>query len=209
MLVARVYLRVSTAGQDLERQEQILEEAKKAGYYIAGVYREKASGAQTDRPELQRMINDLQPGDVVIAEKIDRISRLPLSDAERLIESIRGKGAKLAIPGIVDLSDIADNTDGITKIVLQAVQDMLLKIALQMAHDDYKDRRERQAQGVLVARRKGKYKGRRPNKAVREHIVLLRSTGHTISQTARLAGCSTTLVKVAWREWKMKQEKSQ
>ena len=40
------------------------------------IYREKASGARPDRPELLRMIADLQPGEVVVAEKIDRISRL-------------------------------------------------------------------------------------------------------------------------------------
>lgn len=77
-MVARVYLRVSTDAQDLERQEAITTAAKAAGYYVAGIYREKASGARADRPELLRMIGDLQPGEVVIAEKIDRISRLPL-----------------------------------------------------------------------------------------------------------------------------------
>ncbi|EOL0482102.1 recombinase family protein, partial [Escherichia coli] len=76
-MVARVYLRVSTDAQDLERQEAITTAAKAAGYYVAGIYREKASGARADRPELLRMIGDLQPGEVVIAEKIDRISRLP------------------------------------------------------------------------------------------------------------------------------------
>lgn len=76
-MVARVYLRVSTDAQDLERQEGIITAAKAAGYYVAGIYREKASGARADRPELLRMIGDLQPGEVVIAEKIDRISRLP------------------------------------------------------------------------------------------------------------------------------------
>lgn len=75
--VARVYLRVSTDAQDLERQESIIEAAKASGYYVAGVYREKASGARADRPELLRMIDDLQPGEIVIAEKMDRISRLP------------------------------------------------------------------------------------------------------------------------------------
>ena len=44
--VARVYLRVSTVDQDLERQERIIEEARGGGYYVAGVYREKASGAK-------------------------------------------------------------------------------------------------------------------------------------------------------------------
>ena len=58
--VARVYLRVSTDEQDLTRQERIVSEARSAGYYVAGVYREKASGARADRPELLRMIDDLQ-----------------------------------------------------------------------------------------------------------------------------------------------------
>ena len=72
---ARVYLRVSTDEQDLARQEAIVAGARAAGYYVAAVYREKASGARADRPELLRMVADLQPGEVVVAEKIDRISR--------------------------------------------------------------------------------------------------------------------------------------
>jgi hypothetical protein len=94
-----------------------------------GVYREKASGARIDRPELLRMIADLQPGEVVVAEKIDRLSRLPLAEAEQLVNSIRAKGAKLAVPGLVDLSEIAAAADGVAKIVLESVQALLLKLA--------------------------------------------------------------------------------
>jgi DNA invertase Pin-like site-specific DNA recombinase len=88
---ARIYLRVSTEQQDLARQEAIVAGARASGFYVAAVYREKASGARPDRPEL-RMVADLQPGEVVIAEKIDRISRLPLAEAELLVDAIRGKG---------------------------------------------------------------------------------------------------------------------
>lgn len=109
MLVARVYLRVSTVEQDLRRQEQIVKDAKAAGYYVAGVYREFASGA---RPELLRMVADLQPGEVIIAEKIDRISRLRLEEAERLVAAIREKGARLVVPGVVDLSEIVSESKG-------------------------------------------------------------------------------------------------
>ena len=77
MKVARIYLRVSTDEQDLTRQAEIEQSARSAGYYIAGVYREKAWGARADRPEILRMIADLQPGEVVIAEKIDRIKSAP------------------------------------------------------------------------------------------------------------------------------------
>ena len=81
MKVARIYLRVSTDEQDLARQASIEHSTRDAGYYVAGIYREKASSARADRPELLRMIADLQPGAVVVAEKIDRISRLPLIEA--------------------------------------------------------------------------------------------------------------------------------
>ena len=47
MKSARIYLRVSSEEQDLARQERLIDEARSAGYYIAGVYREKASGACT------------------------------------------------------------------------------------------------------------------------------------------------------------------
>ncbi|MHA0760400.1 hypothetical protein ACXZA7_25120, partial [Escherichia coli] len=43
--------KLSTDAQDLERQEAITTAAKAAGYYVAGIYREKASGARADRPE--------------------------------------------------------------------------------------------------------------------------------------------------------------
>ena len=62
MNIARIYLRVSTEEQDLTRQAAIEHSTRAAGYYVAGIYREKASGARTDRPELLRMIADLQPG---------------------------------------------------------------------------------------------------------------------------------------------------
>lgn len=184
---ARVYLRVSTKGQDLDRQEAIIEQAKDAGYYFAGVYREKASGARADRQELLRLID--------VAEKIDRISRLPLAEAETLVASIRSKGARLAVPGIVDLSDLTDAADGIGKIVLQSVQEMLLKLALQMAHDDYEDRRERQAQRIQLARSKQKYAGRQPDRRKTSHIIELRERKHSIAQTAQIVGCSISQVK--------------
>jgi DNA invertase Pin-like site-specific DNA recombinase len=194
---------VSTDQQDLTRQQQIEEDARAAGFYIAGVYREKASGARADRPELLRLIADLQPGEAVISEKIDRISRLPLPEAEKLVEAIRAKGAKLAVPGLVDLSDLTSSADGMAKIVLEALQELLLKIALQAACDDYETRRERQRQGICQAKANGKYTGRVPDTAVHQRIVALRTAGQTIEATASLAGCSVSQVK---RIWAMRKE---
>ncbi|WP_448949343.1 recombinase family protein [Lautropia mirabilis] len=198
MKVARIYMRVSTEEQDISRQDAVLEHARAAGFYIGGVYREKASGARADRPELQRMIADIQPGDVIFAERIDRISRLPLPEAERLVASIREKGARLAVPGVIDLSDLSEDATGVAKIVLESIQDMLLRLALQMSRDDYEDRRERQRQGIDRLKREGGYTGRKANAKVHEMIVTLRTSGHSIQETARLAGCSASQVKRIW-----------
>jgi DNA invertase Pin-like site-specific DNA recombinase len=184
--VARIYMRVSTDAQDLARQEAIVSTARRAGFYVAGIYREKASGARPDRVELLRMISDLQPGEAVVAEKIDRISRLPLEDAEKLVASIRAKGARLAVPGVVDLAELAAGTQGVSRIVLESVQEMLLKLALQMA---------REQQGIALAKAAGRYAGRRPDLAMHNRIVALRGGGNSIAKTAKLAGCSVSQVK--------------
>ena len=192
---ARVYLRVSTDEQDLARQEQIVGNARALGYYVASVYREKASGARADRPELLRMINDLQPGEVVVAEKIDRISRLPLAEAERLVGAIKAKGARLAVPGIVDLSELVAASSGVSRIVLEAVQEMLLRVALQSARDDYEDRRERQRQGIEIAKTRGRYSGRKADQSQHRRIIALREAGMSIAKTAELTPCSPAQVK--------------
>ena len=198
MKVARIYMRVSTKEQDIRRQEAITESARQAGYYIAGVYRDTESGVRYDRPELLRMIEDLQPGDVVIAEQMDRLSRGPLAEAEQLVATIRNKGARLAVPGVVDLSDLSDSITGVAKVILEQMQELLLKVTLQLARDDWENRRERQRQGICLAQQEGKYKGRRANKALHGRIVALRKAGQTIAETARLAGCSEAQVKRVW-----------
>ncbi|PYE75898.1 recombinase family protein [Xylophilus ampelinus] len=73
----------------MTRQAAIVESTRANGFYVADIYREKASGTSADRAELLCMIGDLQPGEVVVAEKIDRVGRLPLTEAERLVAPIR------------------------------------------------------------------------------------------------------------------------
>ena len=113
----------------------------------------------------------------------------------QLVASIRAKGAKLSVPGVVDLSDLALASAGTAKIVLEAVQEMLLRLALQMARDDYELRRERQAQGIERARAEGKYRSRRPRPEIHRRIIEMRTKGMSIAKTA---GCSISHVKRVW-----------
>lgn len=108
----RIYQRVSHSSQDLTRQQKLVDDAEAAGFYVAGVYSEKISGTVASRPELNRLIADLKKGDVVIAESLDRISRLPVAEGEALIAQITDRGAKIAVPDLIDLSEIiAASTD--------------------------------------------------------------------------------------------------
>lgn len=187
-------MRVSTNEQDLERQEYLIEDAKRLGYYIAGIYKEKASGANPNRPVLNKLIDDLQEGDVLICENIDRLTRLPLPEAKKLMKRITEKAAVFAIPEIIDLSFIINTSEGIAKIALESTQTTLRNIVLYIAHKDYMDRLKRQRQGIELAKKANKYKGRTPNKQLHQKIIDLRTNGVSISKTAAALGCSVATV---------------
>ena len=80
--------------------------------------------------------------------------------------------------------------------MLEAVQDMLLRVALQTARDDYEDRRERQRQGIKIAKAERRYTGRKPDLARHRQIIALREAGKSIFETSLLVGCSVSQVKI-------------
>jgi len=82
------YARVSTAGQDLAGQ---IEELKAAG--CGNIFKEKASGAKSDRPELAKAIRRLEPGDVLIVTRLDRLARSTL-DLLSILRRVTEAGAK-------------------------------------------------------------------------------------------------------------------
>jgi DNA invertase Pin-like site-specific DNA recombinase len=81
------YARVSTLEQDLSGQ---LVELRSAG--CAKVYSEKASGARGDRAELQKVIDRLEPGDVLIVTRLDRLAR-STRDLLNVLENVKEAGA--------------------------------------------------------------------------------------------------------------------
>ncbi|MGI4842317.1 MAG: recombinase family protein [Janthinobacterium lividum] len=191
--IARIYQRVSTEGQELTRQQSLRAEAEAKGYQVVATYSEKESGTKEDRPELQRMLADLNEGDTIIAEHLDRITRLPLPEAEALMKKIRAKGATVSVPGLIELPKVEN---GIAGIVMEGTQEMLLKIALYQCRADWETRRERQRQGIEVAKAKGVYKGRKPDTVTNTKIVELRNLGFTIAKIAGKLEVSESQVKL-------------
>jgi DNA invertase Pin-like site-specific DNA recombinase len=81
------YARVSTNGQDLSAQDA---ELRAAG--CAKVFAEKLSGAKTDRPELAKVIRRLEPGDVLVVTRLDRLAR-STRDLLSVLDEINKRGA--------------------------------------------------------------------------------------------------------------------
>src|SRR5690349_706570 len=81
------YARVSTTDQDLSVQVQALEEAG-----CSKIFKEKASGAKTDRVELAKVINKLSAGDVLLVTRLDRLARSTL-DLLKVLDQIAKVGA--------------------------------------------------------------------------------------------------------------------
>ncbi|AWL05901.1 recombinase family protein [Massilia oculi] len=212
--IARIYQRVSTDSQDLTRQKKLVEDAEAAGFYVAGVYSEKISGTTNNRPELNRLIADLKKGDVVVAESLDRISRLPVAEGEALIERITDKGAKISVPDLIDLSEVIDNsTDEMVRIVLEANQKMMLKIALHIARKDYEQRASKQASGIAEKKEADKskpleertYKGRKADTFTNAKIIELRGLNYTIAKIADKLSVSESQVKLILKRDKAAQ----
>ena len=194
----RAYLRASTIEQDAERSKQALEQF--VGSYneqIAACYTENESGRDENRPELQRLIIDSYPGDILLIESIDRLTRLPSGGwktLKREIEAHQIHIVALDLPSTHVAMKAMDDTDELSRRVLEASNAMLLEIMAAQAAADYEQRRRRQQQGIEKAKRQGKYRGRLIDEKVHARVLAILRAGHSVRNTADIAGVSPSTV---------------
>lgn len=201
-MFVRAYLRASTKEQDASRAKADLETfAADRGLTIASTYVENESGASLKRPELFRLLADSKPGDVLLIEQVDRLSRLNAEDWERLRAEIRRVGLRvvaLDLPTSWQLAKLG--TDDFTARMSEAINGMLLDMLAAIARKDYEDRRRRQAQGIAKAKDEGKYAGRPEDKERNAVILRMLSTGHSWNDIVKATKCSrSTLARIARR----------
>ena len=193
------YLRASTKEQDAKRAKSELSDfAKGLGHKVSSWFIENVSGAKLDRPELFRLLDIAQSGDILLVEQVDRISRLKSSDWELLKSTITSKGIKVVSLDLPTSHNLVSNGDEFTERMLLAVNSMMLDMLAAVARKDYEDRRRRQAQGVQRAKQEGKYKGRPVDIKLHQKIEGLLKDGKSYSQIEALIGCSRhTISKVS------------
>ena len=200
----RAYLRASTSEQDASRARGALDAfADERGLRIAARYMENESGAKLHRPELFRLLADSEPGDVLLVEQVDRLSRLSSSDWTRLRAEIDAKQVRIVALDLPTSWGLAALTDDFTARMFAAVNSMMLDVLAAVARKDYEDRRRRQAEGTARAKASGLYKGRPENKPRNAAIATMLRDGRSWREIMDATRCSRTLLAKLARDLKL------
>jgi DNA invertase Pin-like site-specific DNA recombinase len=201
-MLTRLYLRASTIDQDAQRARVALETfAEEHGLTIAARYAENESGAKLARPELFRLLADSRPGDVLLVEQVDRLSRLTDADWRRLRAEIDAKQVRVVA---LDLPTswmlLGGSKDDFSGRMLSALNGMMLDMLAAIARKDYDDRRRRQTEGQAKAKAAGTYKGRPEDTKRNAAIASMLAKGMSWSAVQDATGCGrATVAKVAAR----------
>jgi DNA invertase Pin-like site-specific DNA recombinase len=201
-MFVRAYLRASTDQQDATRARDQLEAfAAERGLTIAAWYMENESGASLARPELFRLLNDSQPGDVLLVVQVDRLSRLTSGDWEKLkVELTTGRARVVALDVPTSWMMASKSADEFSGRMFEAINCMLLDMLAAVARKDYDDRRRKRAQGQAKARAEGLYKGGAEDVERNAGIGQMIAAGQSWSSIQAATGCSrATIAKIAKR----------
>ena len=136
------YIRVSAVDQNLESQKKLLQKCE-----ISKWFEEKISGKNTDRPQLQAMLEYVREGDTVYVKDLSRLAR-NTKDLLDIVEYLTNKG--VALKSIKESIDTSSNFGKLMITFLAAIYVFERANLL-----------ERQKDGIAVAKQKGKYKGRK------------------------------------------------
>lgn len=136
------YARVSTIEQNEARQVEWLQNDVK----VDKLFADKASGKNANRPEFKKMLDYVREGDILYVESISRLSR-SIRDLLKTVDELEGKGVKFV-----------SNKESIDTSTPQGR--FVLTIFAALAELEREQTRQRQREGIDIAKREGKYKGR-------------------------------------------------
>ena len=167
------YVRVSSFDQNPERQlEQIP---------VDKVFTDKASGKDTRRPELERLLAFVREGDTVVVHSMDRLAR-NLDDLRRLVQGLTQRGVRIEFVK-EHLTFTGEDSP---------MANLMLSVMGAFAEFERALIRERQREGIALARQRGAYRGRKKALAPERVAELCRraAAGEKKAQLAREFGIS-------------------
>ena len=167
------YVRVSSFDQNPERQ---LEQVP-----VDKLFTDKASGKDTRRPELERLLAFVREGDTVVVHSMDRLAR-NLDDLRRLVQSLTHRGVRIEFVK-EHLTFTGEDSP---------MANLMLSVMGAFAEFERALIRERQREGIALAKQRGAYRGRKKALAP-ERVADLRrraAAGEKKAQLAREFGIS-------------------
>jgi DNA invertase Pin-like site-specific DNA recombinase len=135
------YVRVSTVDQNTDRQLE--------GIELDKVFTDKASGKDTNRPQLKALIEFIREGDTVIVHSLDRMAR-NLDDLRKIVKDLTSKGVRIEFKK-ENLTFTGEDSP---------MSNLLLSVMGAFAEFERALIRERQREGIAIAKKKGLMKGR-------------------------------------------------
>ncbi|MDF0606895.1 recombinase family protein [Neisseriaceae bacterium TC5R-5] len=167
------YIRVSTSEQNTERQLENIP--------LDRVFTDKASGKDTFRPELDALLSYAREGDIVLVHSMDRLAR-NLDDLRCLVRALTGKGIQIEF---VKEKLIFSGEDS-------PMANLLLSVMGAFAEFERALIRERQREGIELAKKKGAYRGRKKTLSPEQAVLLQQrvAAGEKKAQLARELGIS-------------------
>ncbi len=161
------YIRVSSFDQNPERQLEQVEVSK--------VFTDKASGKDTERPALEELLAFVREGDTVVVHSMDRLAR-NLDDLRRLVQQLTKRGVRIEF-----VKECLTFTGEDSPMA-----NLLLSVMGAFAEFERALIRERQREGIALAKQRGAYRGRKKALST-EQIEELQKRAGTGEQKAKLA----------------------
>ena len=167
------YVRVSNFDQNPERQIEHVEVGK--------VFTDKASGKDTQRPQLEALLAFVREGDIVVVHSMDRLAR-NLDDLRRLVQGLTQRGVRIEFVK-EHLTFTGEDSP---------IANLMLSVMGAFAEFERALIRERQREGIALAKQRGAYRGRKKALAPDRAAELRRraAAGETKAQLAREFGVS-------------------
>lgn len=188
--VTVAYMRVSSGDQRLDRQA---EEIARAVGTVDKEFTDKVTASgHTERPGLEACLSYLRPGDLLVVWSIDRLAR-SLVDLRRIVDEIVERGAQVRFLK-ESLTFGGEGSD--------PRSDLMLGILGSFAEFERAIIRERQAEGIAAAKKRGVYKGRKPalTPAQIEQARAMKTNGGEVTAIARHFGVHRATIHRALKE---------
>jgi DNA invertase Pin-like site-specific DNA recombinase len=158
------YVRVSTLGQNEKRQLE--------GQVLDRVFTGKASGRDTARPELTELLRFARDGDTVVVHSMDRLAR-NLDDLRALVQGLTRNGVQVEF---VKESLVFTGEDS-------PMANLMLSVMGAFAEFERSLIRERQREGIALAKQRGAYKGRKKTLASERAAELVQRAGSGVPKS--------------------------